>query len=155
MRVLDVARFEPRSIAADAHLARAANLMADVGCGFLPVLGPEGRVVGVLTDRDIALAVGARDKRPSEILVRDVMNAVLFTATPEQELVDALATMRDGKVRRLVVVDADFRLLGVLSLDDVVLEARPAEVGTEGMPHYADVALTLRAIVAHGELVAV
>jgi CBS domain-containing protein len=120
-------------------------MMAEAGCGFLPVL-ENGRVIGVVTDRDICLALARLDRRPALTEVREVMSRELFSCDVSAEVGVALGAMRAHGVRRLPVLDAKGKLQGVLSLDDVALAARTFE--TEGFtgPLYPDIATTLQAI---------
>jgi CBS domain-containing protein len=148
MKVRDVMRREPCVCGPENHLAKVGRVMAEAGCGFLPVIGDEDRVVGVITDRDLALAVATRDRKPSEIQVRQVMSGEVYSCGPDDDVRDALKVMRERKVRRLPVMDSH-HLRGILSLDDVVLEAQA--VATEGFtgPFYADISRTLKEINLH------
>lgn len=137
-------RSHPRTASPRQTLATAGQLMAEIGAGVLPVLGPDEQLVGVLTDRDICLAVAMRDRRPSEIAVSEVMTERTVTCGQDEDLSMALETMRRYRVRRLPVVDRDRTLVGLLSLDDVV-EA----VGEAGGLGHAAIAETLKAINAH------
>jgi len=107
----------------DTTLSAAAELMWRRQCGFLPVTGEGGNVIGVVTDRDIGIAMGTRKQRPSELLVKDVMPARLFTCTADDGVRCALTTMRIEGLRRLPVIDREGALVGVLSIDDLVLKA--------------------------------
>jgi CBS domain-containing protein len=98
----------------------------------LPVVGDEERVVGVITDRDLCLAVATRDRRPSEIQVRQAISGEVFTCGEDDEVLAALDTMRRRGVRRLPVLDRFERLVGLLSLDDLFAEAR-ARPDTDGL----------------------
>lgn len=148
MKVRDVMRREPCVCGPGNHLAKVGRIMAEAGCGFLPVVGDEDKVVGVITDRDLALAVATRDRRPSEIQVRHVMSGEVYSCRPEDDIRDALEVMRGRKVRRLAVLESQ-ELKGILSLDDVVLEAQP--IATEGFsgPFYSDITRTLKEINLH------
>src|SRR6185312_14857067 len=108
----------------DWTLSVAAESMRKNGCGFLPVVGEGGNVIGVVTDRDISIALGTRNRRPSELLVKEVMRPRLFTCTADDSIHCALKTMRAEKIRRLPVIDLEGTLMGVLSIDDIVLKAR-------------------------------
>lgn len=149
MKVRDIMQREVRLCSPDNDLTVAGKIMAEVGCGVLPILGEGDRVVGMLTDRDICLAVAGGDRKPSEVKVRDVMSRDVYACHPDESIRRALKTMREHRVRRLPVVDDHGELRGLLSLDDVVLEARA--IATEGFdgPFYADIATTLRAINQH------
>jgi CBS domain-containing protein len=152
MQVRELMRAEPRSCGPDDTLASAGGLMAEVGCGFLPVISERGDVIGVITDRDICCGLTTRDALPSKVHVRDVMSQEVFSSFEEDDLSNALHTMRTGRVRRLPVVDSDWNLRGVLSLDDVVLAARSEEDKTYSGPKYEDVARTLQSINEHPAL---
>src|SRR5215467_4418205 len=119
MRVRDIMRQEARVCAPENTLDVAGRTMAHVGCGALPVVAGTGQVVGVITDRDICLALTERNRQPSEVRVREVASGDLYTCRAEDDLVEALETMRTFGVRRLPVVDEEQRLAGILSLDDV------------------------------------
>ncbi|MFL6200900.1 MAG: CBS domain-containing protein [Thermoanaerobaculia bacterium] len=149
MKVYSVMKREPRTCTPQTDLAAAGRMMAAVGCGFLPVVDAARRVVGVITDRDICLALARRDERPSLVLVQDVLSGEVYSCSSEEEITEALNTMREFGVRRLPVVDLDNRVDGILSLDDVVLEARA--LGSERFtgPFYSDIARTLKAICSH------
>lgn len=149
MKVRDIMKRDPCVSAPGNDLAKAGMQMAEADCGFLPVIGEEERVVGVITDRDVCLALARRDRRPSEVQVRLVMSGEVYTCRADDDIRRALRTMRERRVRRLPVVDDEGRLHGVLSLDDVVLEAQAIETEAFHGPLYADIAQTLKAINFH------
>ena len=149
MRVYSAMKREPCSCTPETDLAAAGRMMARVGCGFLPVVDAGRRVVGVITDRDICLSLSSRDEKPSAVRVQDVISGEVYSCSAEDELTEALNTMREFGVRRLPVVDLENRIAGILSLDDVVLESRA--LGSEHFtgPFYSDIARTLKAICSH------
>jgi CBS domain-containing protein len=149
MRVYSVMKREPRVCLPETDLATAGRIMAQVDCGFLPVIDAEHKVVGLVTDRDICLAVALRDELPSAIRVKDVISGEVYSCTADEEITEALNTMREFGVRRLPVLDMIGRIEGILSLDDIVLEARA--LGSEQFtgPFYSDIARTLKAICSH------
>src|SRR5215467_9337471 len=104
MRVVDVMMGTPYSCEPQANLGIAAELMWKGDCGFLPVTESSGKVVGVVTDRDICIALGTRGKAPGAITVADVMTHKLHCCAPEEDIHEALQEMREGRVRRLPVV---------------------------------------------------
>jgi CBS domain-containing protein len=104
-------------------LDQAAARMRDRDCGCVVVIDQAGSPVGVLTDRDICLAA-LRSGRPiAEMRARDAMSDRLFTCRGEDTVAEAERAMALHQVRRLPVVDAHGRLIGVLALDDVAREA--------------------------------
>jgi len=129
MKVREVMTKQTAFCGLDTTLAAAAKTMQDNNCGFLPVAGEGGNVIGVITDRDICIALGTRDQKPSEVFVRDVMLPKdrtfpkLYVCTPDDKMHCILSTMREAKIRRLPVVDREGALQGVLSIDDLVLRA--------------------------------
>jgi len=146
MRVRDIMRREARVCAPETTLDVAGRTMAQVGCGVLPVLADTGQVAGVITDRDICLALAERNQRPSDVRVSEVFSGELVTCRADDDIVEALETMRIFAVRRLPVVDDRQRLEGILSLDDVILEARALGAESYEGPFYSDVARTLKGI---------
>jgi len=108
------------------RLSDAVQLMIEGDCGCVPVVSDDEptRIVGVITDRDICLATHARGRAPQEIAVGDVMSTEVRCVRSSEDLLDASAIMRDAQVRRLPVVDADQRLVGLLSLADLARGAQ-------------------------------
>jgi CBS domain-containing protein len=121
MKVRDIMTQPPQTCRLDTDIATASRRMHDHACGTLVVLDKRGRVAGMVTDRDIAIAIGDTTRPPAYITVAEVMSHKARTCTPGDELGRALATMAELKVRRLPVVNIDGDLKGVLSIDDVIL----------------------------------
>ena len=89
-------------------------------CGIVPITegNGENRVVGVVTDRDIALALGERDERPSAVRVSEVMTTDIVSAEPDADVHEVSRKMQDAQVRRILVVEGG-RLLGVIATADL------------------------------------
>ena len=130
-------------------LAEAARLMWDNDCGILPVVKDGGKVVGLITDRDICMAAAINNRNLSNIAVEDVISGKVYAANPDDDVRVALKTMQERKIRRLPVVAADGTLDGILSLNDVVLRAQEAKDKKAPDLAYADVVKTYKAICAH------
>jgi len=113
------------------NLAAAVATMWEARCGVLPVLDARDAVSGMLTDRDVCIALGTRNARAADLRVSDVSLPRVFTCAPEDDVRSALDTMTSQNVRRLPVVDGDGRLIGILSIDDMLLHAerRPGKSG--------------------------
>jgi len=128
-------------------LSRAALVMAQQNCGFVPVVRTnDHKLVGVITDRDICLAVAVRHESPDTVRVQEVMSTHLRVTRRNESLNDALQTMRDHRVHRLPVVDALGHVEGVLSLTDIVRAATGHPLETrDGVP-YGDVVEALKVI---------
>lgn len=144
MRVRDIMVKDVKICSPDTNLAVVAEVLWKEGCGTLPVV-ENGRVLGMITDRDICIALGTRNAKAADTLVKDVALPKLFYCTPEDDIHKALKTMGAQKVRRLPVLDNDGTLRGILCLDDVVLMAE--EKG--GALTYVDVVGTMKAICEH------
>lgn len=129
MKVRDVMTKQAVFATLDTSLAEAAELMCKNGCGFLPVVSEGGNVIGAITDRDMCIALGTRNKTAVEVLVRDVMLPTqytfpkLFTCTPDDDIHCALRTLRTARIRRIPVINHEGGLVGVLSMDDIILHA--------------------------------
>ena len=118
----------PCSIDSDKSVAYAAKMMRDEDVGIAPIV--EGnRLVGVLTDRDIAVRVVAEERDPNEVKVEEVASRDLVTLDPEEDLDEALRLMARHQVRRLPVVEEDGRLVGVVAQADVAKEADEKRTG--------------------------
>lgn len=122
MKVTDIMTPSPEVCRPDDNLAKAVELLWKADCGVLPVVDHSGRVAGILTDRDICIALGTRNVRASNAGVASVMRTTVQTCHPSDDVLTALSLMTDRRVRRLPVVDGG-RLVGVVSLNDAVLAA--------------------------------
>ena len=120
MKVQDVMTSPAHSCTPDASLASAAEAMRQYDCGALPVLDNAGRPIGILTDRDVCLAVAHRNRFPAAIRVREVMTHDPFTCAPGTDLAYALKVMTACHIRRLPVVDPKGTLVGIVTATDIV-----------------------------------
>jgi CBS-domain-containing membrane protein len=107
---------------------RSAKLMWERDCGAVPVVDQEGRVIAMLTDRDICMAALTQGRALGEIHVSSAMSRRLWSCRPKDDVKEAETVMRAHQVRRLPVVDAEGKLVGLLSISDL---ARVA-VSTKG-----------------------
>ncbi len=121
MRVSEVMTRSVECISADATLQEAAAKMKSLDIGPLPVCDHD-RLVGMLTDRDITVRATAEGEDPTVIRVRDIMTPEVVYCFEDQLVGDAARVMEDKQVRRLVVVDHDKRLAGIVSLGDLAVE---------------------------------
>lgn len=130
MRVDDIMRRDVRVCSPGSSLATAGRILADAHCGLLPVLDSDDRVASVITDRDICVALAQRDRKASQVRVSEVASRDVRTCRAEQELHEALAAMREHRVRRLPVIDEAGVLQGILCLSDVIRQV-PWTPGSE------------------------
>jgi len=106
----------------------AARLMAQIDAGVLPV-GQNDRLVGMITDRDIAIRAVAADKGP-QTPIRDIMSKEVLYCFEDDEVDDVVQNMADIKVRRLPVLNHEKRLVGILSLGDIALSDGAGTAGS-------------------------
>jgi CBS domain-containing protein len=100
-----------------------ARLMWDCDCGSLPVVDDEGRAIAVVTDRDIAMTALFRDAPPSALPVSETMSKNIHFCQPDDSVASAEQIMRANQIRRLPVLNAERRLVGLLSMADMVRSA--------------------------------
>lgn len=146
MKVEALMTWDVHTCRPDDSLSRAAQLMWDHDCGSLPVIDDEGRIVGMITDRDICMAAYTRGNALERIAVRSAMAQRVYTCQTSDTVREAESIMRAHSIRRLPVVDMQERLLGLVSLNDIAREAKRA--ATNGTRDLAldQVALTLGTI---------
>ena len=123
MKIKDVMTRDPRRIAPDASVRQAARLMRKHGVGILPVCSSSGRLMGMLTDRDLVVRALAPARDPDTTRVSDVMSRDPAWCREDEDLESAAQVMESRRVRRVPVLDRRGHLIGLLSIDDI---ARPA-----------------------------
>jgi CBS domain-containing protein len=143
MRIKDIMTPEPRVAQLNATAAEAAALMMDGDCGILPVVD-EGQLVGVVTDRDLFIALATRNTRACDLVLGEVAQRTVHTCAPDDDVQEALQTMRRYRIRRLPVTGFGDRVVGIVSMNDIVLAAG----ASEGI-RPADAMQALQAICAH------
>jgi CBS domain-containing protein len=105
-------------------LHAAAQIMWDQDCGAVPVVDAEGRLCGIITDRDVCMAAYTQGAHIAAISVGDVMSGPAHTCRPEDTLNRVAALMAEAQVRRLPVVDAQDHPIGIVSMADIVRNVR-------------------------------
>lgn len=118
----------PRTIEVGGSVVDAAKIMRDEDVGIVPIVEGD-KLVGTITDRDIAIRVVVEGGDPQQTKVEDVMSRDLVTIDPEQDLDEALRLMAQHQVRRLPVVEEDGRLVGVLAQADVARLGHDSKTG--------------------------
>lgn len=119
---------EPRTIDAGQSVAYAAKMMRDEDVGLAPIV-EDDKLIGMLTDRDIAIRVVAEGRDPDEVTVGEVASRQVVTVDPQQDLDEALRIMAKHQVRRLPVVEEDGRLVGIVAQADVAREGNDKQTG--------------------------
>jgi CBS-domain-containing membrane protein len=128
MKVAEIMCRPVETCTEETGLAAAARTMAEHDCGILPVVA-NGRLSGVVTDRDICVALGTRGRPVSDLCVRDVMSHHPVSCRTTDDVATALQSMAARLVRRLPVTDPAGDLVGIVSLDDVALRSEPVSPG--------------------------
>lgn len=146
MKVQDVMMRTPVFCDPETNLGAAVELLWDRNCGILPIVDAQLKVVGVVTDRDLCVALGTRNRLPGEIKVGEVASGSVYACRPEDDIHTALETMAKQKVRRLAVLNKQGALEGILSMDDVVLHAEPGGAGKIPELSHAEIVETLRKV---------
>jgi CBS domain-containing protein len=148
MKVSELMTTDVRSCWSTEPLDRAAKLMWEFDCGSLPVLDQNGRVIGMITDRDVCMAAYTQAQLLGRIPVSRAMSSELYSCNPDEELDKVEKRMRSHQVRRLPVVDDEGHLRGVLSLADIAQRAAKDAKGKAGTRQvgFAEVGETLAAV---------
>ena len=123
MKVSDIMTADPGFCFAVDSLTKAASIMWQRDCGAVPVLDAGNKVIGIVTDRDICIAVASRDRKASEIMTGELCHGNLLACSPDDEVKKALKLMRKNQFRRLPVIDDDGQLAGIVTLADIVMAA--------------------------------
>ncbi len=111
---------------------QVAQLFWDASCGAVPVVDDDGKLQGMLTDRDICMAAYTQGRRLPDIGVESAMSRRVHSVKPEETLEQLLAVMAEAGVRHLPVVDASERVVGIVSLGDVARYLQRGPAGAEG-----------------------
>jgi CBS domain-containing protein len=120
MKAKDLMTGDPGFCLSGDTLKKAAEIMSERDCGFVPVVDAEMVVTGVITGRDICIALARRSKKASEINAGEIAGSDPVCCRPDDKIKDVLKVMKKKRVRRLPVRDGDKRLVGVLTIRDII-----------------------------------
>jgi CBS domain-containing protein len=126
MQIKEIMTNAPTCCAPDTTLDKVARLMLEHDCGEIPVCDGT-KLVGVITDRDIACRAFAKRKNPLETPVSGIMTKKLFTVTEDENVDDAAELMEEHQVRRLPVT-RDGKIVGIVSQADLVAKLPTTKV---------------------------
>lgn len=124
MKIQEIMTQSLKTCTLETNLATAAMEMWDGDCGVIPVVNHEQKVAGVITDRDICIAVATKHRKAEDITVGEVLREAggkLYFVSPGDAVHKALEMMREHKIRRLPVLNPEGKLAGMLSINDIVL----------------------------------
>jgi len=128
MRVNEVMTHGVECVRPEDSIAAAAQKMKDLDVGALPVCGDNDRLAGMVTDRDITVRATAGCCDPGGTFVRDVMTPNVIYCFEDQDVTEAARLMKENQVRRLVVLNRDKRLVGIVSLGDLAVDTGDEEL---------------------------
>lgn len=147
MTVRDLQTSNVKTVSPDTDLAVVARLMWEGDCGAVPVVTDDRKVIGMITDRDICIAAATRAKPPAEIRASEVItNHGVHAVKPDDDVRVAMRTMRKHKVRRLPVVDREQHLAGIVSINDLAINASSSLPDSVPAQEFLE---TFQAICAH------
>jgi len=130
-------------------LATAAAIMWEGDCGAVPVVSLEGNLVGVITDRDVCIAVGTRRNLAADIPVAQVMSGKVVSCRTGDAVKDVLRLMRESQIRRLPVLDEKGHLKGIVTVNDIIRAVQGMAGKGPKEALLQEVILTLMAISQH------
>jgi len=122
MRAKEIMTRDPECCTGDDTARRAAQVMRDCDCGCVPIVDEAGMVIGIVTDRDLAVRAIAAGKDSSTKL-NDLMTPVATTCGPDDDLRDVEQKMAELQVRRIPIVDDAGRCIGIISQADIAVAA--------------------------------
>lgn len=125
----DVMTPKPACCSAHTTLDQVAKMMVQNDCGEIPVVDTAERPIGVVTDRDIVCRVVAEGKNPAAYTAETCMSQPVITATLDASVEDVVSTMERHQIRRLLIVDEDGAVAGIISQADVAWTEPEHEVG--------------------------
>jgi len=125
-------------------IAHAAERMKELDVGALPVCGDGDRLVGMITDRDITVRATAGCCGPSDTCVRDVMTPNIIYVFEDQDVSEAAQLMEENQIRRLVVLNRDKRLVGIVSLGDLAVKVHDDHLSGEALEQVSEPAMPRR-----------
>ena len=146
MKVQDVMTRNVATCRPNSTLAEAAGLMWQHDCGVIPIIDDQKKVVGVITDRDICMAVALNNRLASEVAVTEVSSGKVFAGSPQSDVDELLATMKNKKILRVPVVESDGRIVGIVSFSDLVQHSEEARGLKKPEISYEQVVDTRKAI---------
>jgi CBS domain-containing protein len=126
--ISEVMTSDPRTVGSSTSVLEAARLMKTEDVGSVPILEDE-RLIGVITDRDIAIRLAAEGKDPQSTTVGEIASRDVVTIDPQQNLDEAARLMAQHQVRRLPVVEEDGRLVGIVAQADVAQAGKDSLTG--------------------------
>jgi len=146
MQVKEIMTDTPQTCGVNDSANEAARIMWERDCGAVPVVGPDGQTVGIVTDRDICMAAYFQGRQLSAIPIADVMSRDLCTIGADADVSDAERLMQARQIRRLPVVANGGHLVGILSLSDLARSVPRDGGGRQAAPESQEVLRTVEKV---------
>lgn len=124
MKVKDVMKTDVAFCSAEDSLMKAAEIMLRRDCGIVPIVDADKKLIGMLTDRDLTLAVVARNRKASDVKTKEIIKGKAIFCAPGDNFEDALRKMRKHQIKRLAAIGENGELAGILSITDILLAVR-------------------------------
>lgn len=138
MKVKDLMSRDVECTHPDATLKDAATRMRELNVGMLPVCGDNDRILGALTDRDITIRAVAQGQDPTRTRAADVMTSSIVYCYDDDDAKDAADLMKEHQIRRLVVLNRDRRLIGIMSLGDLAVETGDSKLSGDALERISE-----------------
>jgi len=138
MKVKDVMRRGVECARPDATLKEAAMKMRELDIGTMPVCGENQRLVGMLTDRDITIRAVAEGQNPMIAHVREIMTPNVIYCYDDIAAEEAAELMKENQIRRLVVLNRDKQLVGIISLGDLAVETGDKKLSGDALEQISE-----------------
>jgi len=129
MLIKDVMTRHVECVSPEDTIQTAARRMRELDVGPMPVCGTDGKLAGMLTDRDITVRATAEGRAPNECKVRDVMTPGVVYVYEDQDTGEAAQKMQAAQIRRILVLNRDKKLSGIVSLGDLAVDANKRQAG--------------------------
>ena len=137
MELRDIMTRDVEVVSAGASLKEAASKMKRLDVGLIPVCDGD-RLQGILTDRDITIRATADGRDPKKTKVADVMSTDLAYCLEEQEIEEAVSLMEARQIRRIPILSQDKRLVGIVSVADIVVRVRDRDLSGETLEEISE-----------------
>jgi CBS domain-containing protein len=131
MKVKEIMTSDVKCCTPETNLAAVAKIMWEDDCGVVPITDNQGKVIGVITDRDICIAAATRSRPEGEIPVAEVISTTVHACAAGDDVRATLATMKRQQVRRLPVLGTDGHLVGIVSINDIARQAGRRDIGAD------------------------
>jgi CBS domain-containing protein len=139
MKVQEIMTRDIEYIDPETSIGKAAEIMRDLNIGFLPVCEND-RLVGTVTDRDITIQSVAQGRDPGDAVVREIMNPQIFYRYEDDDVGEIARYMQEEEVRRMLILNRDKRLVGVVSIGDIARASGKKHLAGETLGHITEAA---------------